>query len=172
MKNLIQSILDYSRIGKNTQIAEIDLNKIVNEILQDFHSIISESDANIHVQQLPKIKGSYNEIRILFQNLISNALKFKSDNRPIKIEISSEIQDRNFFIHVKDNGIGVEPQFKKRIFLIFQRLHTRDEYEGTGIGLAQVNKIAQFHEGSIKLQTELGKGSTFSLQLPISRLVS
>lgn len=172
MKNLIQSILDYSRIGKNTQITEIDLNKIINEILMDFHSVISESDAEVNVHQLPKIKGSYNEIRILFQNLISNALKFKAKDRLVKIEISAEIQDHNFFIHIKDNGIGIEPQFKKQIFLIFQRLHTRDEYEGTGIGLAQVNKIAQFHEGSIKLETELGKGSTFSLQLPISRLVN
>ncbi|MEO9533275.1 MAG: ATP-binding protein [Crocinitomicaceae bacterium] len=170
MKKLILGLLDYSRLGKNSEESKINMNAFFQGILDDFQLSIEEKNAKIKLGNIPSIIGRPDELRLLFQNLISNALKFTEQDCSPEIEIGAIKTNEEVKIFVKDNGIGIEEIFQQRIFLIFQRLHSREEYEGTGIGLAQVDKIATLHEGKIELESELGKGSIFTLTLPISRL--
>jgi light-regulated signal transduction histidine kinase (bacteriophytochrome) len=165
MSTLITDLLNYSRIGKDTTLSQIDCNILLQEILKDMTTIIEESGAAINSEKLPVIKG-YTYLKSLFQNLIINAIKFrKSDTRPI---INISVQDKNteWLFAIKDNGIGIEKEYHNRIFLIFQRLHTRAEYQGTGIGLAHCKKIIELHGGKLWLESELGKGSTFYFTIP------
>lgn len=172
MRNLILSLLHYSRIGKEDTHEEINLNHLIQEILEDFEVKIQESDAMFEIDQLPRIKGSQAELRMLFQNLISNALKFQKDGVSPIVKIKFAQEESTFSIQVADNGIGIDNQWKDKIFMIFQRLHTKDQYPGTGIGLAQVQKVALTHEGEISVNSKEGQGSTFALRLSIGRLLS
>ena len=165
MSTLITDLLNYSRIGKDTTLSQIDCNILLQEILKDMTTIIEESGAAINSEKLPVIKG-HTYLKSLFQNLLINAIKFrKSDTRPI---INITVQDKNteWLFAIKDNGIGIEKEYHNRIFLIFQRLHTRAEYQGTGIGLAHCKKIIELHGGKLWLESELGKGSTFYFTIP------
>jgi len=163
MQQLIKKLLSYSRVNsKEKEIESINLNNLVEVITNELKINIEEKNAKIQVNHLPeKIKGDRTRLRQLFQNLISNALKFvKSDVQP-NITIScEELKDYWKFL-VKDNGIGIEPEFQERIFALFKRLHTKAEYEGTGIGLAMCQKIVEQHKGKIGVESEFGKGSTF-----------
>ena len=165
MKTLISDLLEYSRVGTNSAISEIDCNKLLHEVLKDLNLDIQESGAVINSEKLPVING-YVYLKSLFQNLLSNAIKFrKNDTHPI---INITVQDRNteWLFGIKDNGIGIEKNYYDRIFVIFQRLHTRVEYPGTGMGLAYCKKIVELHKGNIWVESEFGKGSTFYFTVP------
>ncbi|MFM2224722.1 MAG: hypothetical protein RJA07_924 [Bacteroidota bacterium] len=161
MRNLISALLDFSRIGKNAQLKEVDCNILVQEVCNDLDSLIKQNNAVITIEPLPKIKGYETELRLLFQNLIGNSIKYrKSDISPV-IKISSLYEAEHHKFIVKDNGIGFDPKFKEKIFILFQRLHTPKEYSGTGIGLAHCKKIIDLHNGEIWADSELGMGSSF-----------
>jgi len=161
MRALITGLLEYSRIGKEKQKARVDCNQLIAELLTDLDTIIKETGAVISVPPLPVIQAYPNELRQLFQNLITNALKFRRKERVPEITIAAEEGNTHWKFSVKDNGIGIEPEFFQKIFVIFQRLHTRKEFEGNGIGLAHCKKIAELHEGSIWVESEPGDGSVF-----------
>jgi len=165
MQTLIKDILEYSRIGRNKVFESIDCNKIVQDVLHDMESSIMDSNAVIKVDKLPVIKG-YAELRSLFQNLISNAIKYRKKETLLVINIGSSesYDDWNFW--VKDNGIGIDKMYYERIFTIFQKLHSQKEYPGTGIGLANCKKIAELHGGKIWVESEPDKGSTFYFTIP------
>ncbi|HTB30618.1 MAG TPA: CHASE3 domain-containing protein [Bacteroidia bacterium] len=165
MSRLIFDLLEYSRIGKGMAKIQLDCNELLREVLTDMSASIKESGAVIHTEKLPVVNG-FIYLKLLFQNLISNAIKFrKAGSYPI-INISATDRGNEFVFSIKDNGIGIEKPYYDRIFIIFQRLHTREEYEGTGIGLSQCKKIIELHGGEIWVESELGKGSTFNFTIP------
>jgi signal transduction histidine kinase len=165
MSNLIKGLLDYSVIGRNEELKIVDTQKIVDAVLNDLHLAISEKDAKVNVKKLPKVYGSESELRQLFQNLISNALKFtKPETRPI-VSIESKKDNLYWQFSIKDNGIGIAKKHQEKIFKIFQRLHDKSKYKGTGIGLANCQKIVQLHQGKIWLDSLPNKGSTFYFTL-------
>ncbi|KAA9331765.1 sensor histidine kinase [Adhaeribacter soli] len=161
MSQLINGLLDYGRLGRNAQVSEIDVNEIVKDVCADFSTLIKETGAEIEVGPLPVIKGYATEFRLLLQNLIGNAIKFRTPDEKPHIRISAEETDGQYKFCVKDNGIGIEPQYLDRIFLIFQRLHNRQHFAGNGIGLAHCKRIVELHHGKIWAVSEPGKGSTF-----------
>ena len=158
---LIDDLLTYSRVGKQEKAdVPLDLNDIVAECLEDLSLVIEEKQAVISCQNLPTVSGNLREIRQLFQNLLSNALKFTGDRSP-EIQITAAPQDRQWLIKITDNGIGIDPQFSEKIFQMFQRLHPDCEYEGTGIGLAICYKVVHSRGGKIWVESKLGLGSRF-----------
>lgn len=166
MSNLIFDLLEYSRIGKEMSKHETDCDLLVHEILADLSAIIEESGAEIHVKKLPVL--TCYDLKSVFQNLILNAIKFRKTGIPPIVHISSSDTGKEFLFKIKDNGIGIEKEYYDRIFIIFQRLHSRFEYEGTGIGLSQCKKIVELHGGKIWVESELGKGTTFYFTIPKS----
>jgi signal transduction histidine kinase len=165
MSNLIKDILEYSRIGKNKVFESVDCNKIVNDVLHDLETAIQESNAVINVGKLPVING-YSELRSLFQNLISNAIKYRKKDQQLVIDIGASKGEDEWNFWVKDNGIGIENIYFERIFTIFQKLHSQKEYPGTGIGLANCKKIVELHGGKIWVSSEPNIGSTFYFTIP------
>ena len=165
MSNLIYDLLEYSRIGKDVSRSPIDCNKLVQEVLIDMSAIITETEVKFHVSKLPVVSG-YVYLKSLFQNLISNAIKFTAKNVQPQVYISVIEKEQEFVFSIKDNGIGIEKSYQDRIFIIFQRLHTRTEYPGTGIGLSQCKKIVELHGGKIWVESEPGKGSIFNFSIP------
>ncbi|XZF14068.1 sensor histidine kinase [Chitinophagaceae bacterium MMS25-I14] len=165
MKELIKGVLDYSILGINQDIKEIDCNHLLQDVLKDLSLSISSTGASINVDPLPVIHGYNIELRQLFQNLISNAIKFrKPDTAPV-INISANKSFDKWLFTISDNGIGIDNSVFHKIFLIFQRLHSRDQYPGTGMGLAYVKKIVELHNGKIWIDSQPGKGSTFYFML-------
>ncbi|MCE3280026.1 MAG: sensory transduction histidine kinase [Bacteroidetes bacterium] len=160
MRTLIQSLLEYSRVNRIKPFEKIDLNNLMEIVLHDMRDSIKSTNAIVKVNELPEIVGDHILIGQLFQNLISNALKFKGEKDP-EIIISGERKDNEFLFSVKDNGIGINKEYSQKIFVIFQRLHTKDKYPGTGIGLAICKKIVERHGGEIWMDSEPGEGSTF-----------
>ena len=161
MKVLIKDLLDYSRIGREAALKNIDCNIMLKEVLSDMNSSIRESDAKIISENLPVINGYPTEIKLLFQNLISNAIKFRKKNCLALIHINAQPIENFWQFSFSDNGIGIEEKYQSRIFIIFQRLHTRSEYEGSGIGLAHCKKIVDLHAGKIWVESSEGNGSIF-----------
>ncbi|WP_317898377.1 sensor histidine kinase [Aurantibacillus circumpalustris] len=172
MKTLIKELLDLSRVGRNLAVTIVDCNKVLNEVLSDMKLSIDQSGAKIVSSTLPKISGSETELKQLFQNLISNALKFAKKNSTPHLEITFEEKEDNYLFSFKDNGIGVDEKYKNRIFIIFQRLHTADEYPGIGIGLAVCKKIIDAHRGKIWLESVPDSGCNFYFTLPKLNLVN
>ena len=166
MTELINGLLDYARLGKNSEITKIDLNDVIKYVLHDLSSSIIESGAKIQVDKLPVINAYEVEIRLMFQNLISNALKYKKTEVNPEIFISAKKVTNGWEFAVSDNGIGIPPSQTKKIFILFQRLHGRNEYSGIGIGLAHCRKIAELHDGKIWVESELDAGSTFHFFIP------
>ncbi|WP_055446320.1 YfiR/HmsC family protein [Lacinutrix mariniflava] len=171
MKKLIEGILSYSRLGKSKAFLDLDCNTLISILRADLSHVFKRTKTKLETSNLPVIKGDELEIRLLFQNLISNGIKFtKPDVTPL-IKIDSEqtvINDVNFWkFSVTDNGIGIPEKHKERIFSIFQRLHSREEYEGTGIGLAHCKKIVESHGGKIWLESDVGIGTTFFFTIPV-----
>ena len=162
---LIDDLLAYSRIAKHERtLVPVDLKSVVRDTLEDLSVSIEEKQATINYQNLPKVLANPREMGQLFQNLISNSLKFISD-RPPEITINAVEKDE-WLISVKDNGIGIEPQFSDKIFQMFQRLHGNREYEGTGIGLAICQKVVNSYGGEIWVESQLDEGATFYFTFP------
>ncbi|HVS96300.1 MAG TPA: ATP-binding protein [Puia sp.] len=161
MRTLIKDLLDYSRIGREKEALPVDCNVLLEEVLTDIGETIRESGARIHSDPLPSLRAYPTELKLLLQNLVTNAVKFRQPGRCPEISVSAVSLDGHWRFVVKDNGIGIEKHFLDRIFIIFQRLHTRDQYEGSGIGLAHCKKIAALHGGRIWADSQPGHGSRF-----------
>ncbi|MEW6159351.1 MAG: ATP-binding protein [Verrucomicrobiota bacterium] len=167
MKNLIQALLDFSRIGHgNLPFAPIDIELCVHEAENNLQVAIRESGATIQRDRLPRITAIRTYMVILFQNLISNAIKYRSAAPP-RIRISARRQkDGSWLFSVSDNGQGIDPKYWEKIFVIFQRLHTQQQKPGTGIGLSICKKIVELHGGRIWVESQPNSGSTFQFILP------
>jgi light-regulated signal transduction histidine kinase (bacteriophytochrome) len=162
MRRIILDLLEYSRVGRIDSKQEIiDLNELVDEIQILFRKQIQEKNAVITSASLPHIPGNRPPIRQVFQNLIGNALKFVGPDQEAKIDINSVEYDDHWQFAVRDNGIGIDQEYFEKIFIIFQRLHSKDEFSGTGMGLAITKKILENEGGKIWVESEEGKGSTF-----------
>jgi len=167
MKDLVEGLLCYSRIKKESYSFELlDCNRILEFICKDLEMVIKETKCLITIDKLPKVTASELQIRQIFQNLISNAIKFCKNKFPV-IHISASIKKEFYVFAIKDNGIGINPKMTKRIFQVFQRLHTTDEYPGIGVGLSICKEFVAYHGGKIWLESEKQKGSTFYFSLPI-----
>lgn len=176
MQNLISDLLDFSRLTTRSKPFEkVDLNMVIDEVLSDLEISIKEKNAKINVGSLPTIEADKTQIGQLFQNLISNALKFQKDDQIPEISINSELSQKSkhlsdfpgtkfYLINIEDNGIGFDEKYSNKIFNIFQRLDGQ-KYKGSGIGLAICQKIANRHGGEISAKSEIGKGSIFSIKL-------
>lgn len=174
MSHLIEDLLAFSRVTtRQREFTLVDLNSLMTEVVDDFEYAISERNAVITIGRLPEVNGDSTQLQQVFSNLLSNSLKFVADTVKPQIQIGFQGIDthneRNYVvINVTDNGIGFDEQYKDRIFNLFQRLHGKDEYSGTGIGLAICRKIVESHGGKIDVRSQPGKGTTFSLWFPLS----
>jgi len=166
MQRLINDLLIYSRINTKGKTPElIDSGAVLGEALRNLAVAVEESRATIVNDDLPTVRADAGQLSQLFQNLIGNAIKFRSADLP-RIRVSARDHGQEWCFSVQDNGIGIDPQHADKVFVIFQRLHTRQEYPGTGIGLALCKRIAERHGGRIWFESESGKGSTFYFTLP------
>jgi len=166
MRQIILDLLDFSRVGRTeNDLEEIDLNKVVNEVCGLYHRQIEELGAAVEYNALPKLTSYKTPIRQVFQNLIGNSLKYHNADRAPRIEITSKETDSTIEIAVKDNGIGIAEEYFEKIFIIFQRLHNREEYSGTGMGLAIAKKIIENMGGKIWVDSKEGEGTTFHFTL-------
>jgi PAS domain S-box-containing protein len=186
MQILIQDLLKLSRITSRAQaFVPCDLQQLVRDVLTDLEVAMEEAGAHVEVGALPIVEGDPVQLRQLFQNLIANALKFHKPDTPPEVTISAEVAtpgervipgagpgEEICQIEVRDNGIGFDPQFVERIFVVFQRLHSRTEFEGTGIGLAICRKITDRHGGTIVAKSTAGEGATFVVTLPVRQLLT
>ncbi|BCL38690.1 sensor histidine kinase [Nostoc sp. MS1] len=167
MQTLIDDVLAYSKVDTQAiafQLTEVE--KALEKALGNLRQRIAETGATITHDPLPTVMAGSTQLMQLFQNLIANAIKFRSHEAP-QIHIGAERLEDEWLFSVKDNGIGIDPQFSDRIFVIFQRLHTRDEYHGTGMGLAICKKIIECHRGRIWVESQLGQGATFYFTIPV-----
>jgi PAS domain S-box-containing protein len=169
MKSLINDLLQLSRVGRTAEHIEVvRLSDIIAEVLEELDYTISLRKARIDVQaDLPEVRGVTPHLKLVFRNLLSNALKFCDKPFP-EVEIRGVRDGAAARISVKDNGIGIDAEHRDKVFMIFQRLHKRDEYEGTGAGLSIVRKVIETHGGRIWLESEPGRGSTFFFTLPLA----
>ncbi|HEY8239877.1 MAG TPA: ATP-binding protein [Kiritimatiellia bacterium] len=166
MQTLIQDLLAYSRVGKATKPFErVDCNAVMASVLADAAPVMKESGAEITCGKLPAVVGDETQLAQVFQNLVSNALKFRQEGPP-RIHVDARRHNGAWQFSVQDNGIGIDAQYFDKIFVIFQRLHGRGTYQGTGIGLAICKKIVERHGGTIWVESEPGKGSTFKFTVP------
>lgn len=167
MKGLIKDLLAYSRVGTRAGESEwVQTNEVIQQVLQDLKPVIEESKAQITLQSLPEIFFYGRHLSQLFQNLIGNALKYRNTSLTPLIEIGVQEKEGHYLFWVKDNGIGIKPEYLEKIFVIFQRLHSREEYEGSGIGLAICKKIVERSGGNIWVNSQPGEGSTFYFTIP------
>jgi len=182
MKTLVLDILNYSKLSSNKRFFErVDLNMVIRELLEDLELIFAEKQAKISIAPLPVIDVNRGQIRQVFQNIVSNAIKFSREGIPPLIQISAtRIASKAFDskeaaegpfakFSIRDNGIGFESRYLQNIFVLFERLHSKDVYEGTGIGLAITKKIVEKHRGIITAESEPGTGSCFIFILPVSQ---
>jgi light-regulated signal transduction histidine kinase (bacteriophytochrome) len=167
MQKLIQSLLSYARIGKgNIEFTKTDSNVALNQAIENLKITIEENSAQIRCEGCPVIMGDEIRLTQLFQNLISNAIKFhKKDVFPC-ISISVKQKDNQWLFSIEDNGIGIEREHIQNIFEIFRRLHSQIEYAGSGIGLASCKRIVESHQGNIWAESEIGKGTTVYFNIP------
>ncbi|MEO9474889.1 MAG: ATP-binding protein [Cyclobacteriaceae bacterium] len=163
MEDMIQALLDYSRLGRVKELADISVSTILDQVIADLDFKISENKAQIMLnkKEFPVVKAYPVELKLAFQNLISNAIKFAREEEPIKIKIDHTKVEGGWQFSVSDNGIGIPEKEFKNIFLIFRKLHRRDEFAGSGIGLAHCRKIVEYHNGQLWVESKEGKGSTF-----------
>jgi light-regulated signal transduction histidine kinase (bacteriophytochrome) len=169
MQDQINGLLELSKIGKERSITIVETGPVLSDVLHDLDVSIKESKAKIYFEKpLPILKGNRTEIRLLFQNLISNAIKYKkADAQPI-ISIRAKEKEAEIQFSISDNGIGIHPEHHEKVFVLFKRLHNRNEYSGTGIGLAHCQKIVHTHGGKIWIESEPNTGSTFHFSIPKS----
>lgn len=170
MQALIQDLLTFSRLTTKAQPFEpVELDAIVHEVISDLVVPLEQTGGHVEVGVLPTIEADALQLRQLFQNLVGNALKFHREGVPPVVRISTEVEDGLCRLLVEDNGIGFEEKYLDRIFEVFQRLHGRTEFEGTGMGLAICRKIAERHHGTITAQSTPGHGATFVITLPLAQ---
>jgi light-regulated signal transduction histidine kinase (bacteriophytochrome) len=166
MRQLVNDLLDYSRVEtKKQEFVPVDMNKVVEVVIGDLHVPINETKAKVIADRLPTVLADETQMKQVLLNLISNAIKFRS-SEPLKVKVSSLKHGNEFVFAVRDNGIGIDPKYYDNLFKMFQRLHTKDEYPGTGIGLAISKKVVERHGGRIWVESEEGEGSTFFFSLP------
>ena len=167
MQTLIKDLLAYSRVTAQGKVFErVDCNGLLEEVLSNLRVADEQNRAVVTHDPLPTVMADRGQLGQLFQNLIGNAIKFRGEEPP-QIHVSAEQRTGEWLFSVRDNGIGVGPQYAERIFVIFQRLHNREEYPGTGIGLAICKKIVERHGGRIWVVSHTGQGATFHFTLPI-----
>ena len=169
MQNLIEDLLAYSRVGtreKGPRLCESE--QIARSALKNLSVAVEESGASIEIADLPEIKCDARQLETVLQNLIANAIKFRNKGKPCVIQISARQEGQNWIFWVKDNGVGIEPRHFERIFQVFQRLCTREEYPGNGIGLAICKKNVERHHGRIWLESQAGAGTTFYFTIPVT----
>ena len=166
MSKLIKALLDYSLIGRERKLEQVDCNRLISEVSDNLYHTIHENNATILFDNLPTIDANAVELELLFQNLIGNAIKFHKNDVPPEITIKASKQQNVWKFSVSDNGIGIEEKFQEKIFNIFQRLHNKSEFDGTGIGLAHCKKIVSLYGGKIWVESVPGRGSTFHFTLP------
>ncbi|MDS0474480.1 MEDS domain-containing protein [Natrinema sp. 1APR25-10V2] len=165
MREMIDALLEYSRIETRGEPLEpVDLEGVLGDVIDDLQVRIRETDAKITSDSLPRVRGDRNQLRQVCQNLLSNALTYSGDEPP-RIHVAAERADGEWIVSVEDDGIGIEPENQDRVFEIFDRLHSREAYDGTGIGLALCERIVERHGGEIWLDSTPGEGSTFSVAL-------
>ena len=167
MSQLIDSLLDYSRLGSNRVASTVVLPQLLQQVEQDLGGLIRDTDTVLIVGDLPSLTGYELELRLLFQNLIGNGIKFRSPGRSPVIRIGAERIPGYWKFSVSDNGIGIAKESLERVFKIFQRLHSRTAYEGTGIGLTHCKKIVELHFGRIWMESEIGEGTAVFFTLKI-----
>jgi PAS domain S-box-containing protein len=166
MQMLINDLLAYSRVSSTEKVfSTANCSVVLEQALNNLRSAIEESGAEVTYDLLPAVMGDEAQLSRLFQNLIGNAVKFRS-REPLKVHISARREDGDWLFSIRDTGIGIDPQQAERIFVIFQRLHTRQEYPGTGVGLAICKRIVERHGGRIWVESEPGKGTTFYFTIP------
>ncbi len=166
MQLMIKDLLEYSQVGtKGKEFEPADLSLIIGQAVSNLKAAIEESGASITYDALPMLNADAPQLVRLFQNLIGNAIKFRGEEPP-SVHVSAERKGDEWIFFVRDNGIGIDPSQTEKIFAIFRRLHTREEYPGTGIGLAMCKKIIERHGGKIWVESEPGKGSTFIFTMP------
>ncbi|MBF0345023.1 MAG: PAS domain S-box protein [Nitrospirae bacterium] len=171
MRALISDILSYSRITtRGKELKLIDTNKVLKKVLRDITTVVEENNAVITYDDLPNILADDSQIYLVFQNIILNGIKYKRKEEAPRIHISVVKEEEEWVFSIADNGIGIDSQFFEKIFVIFQRLHSRDEYSGTGIGLAICKKIVERHGGRIWVESSVGRGSTFYFSCPIKEV--
>lgn len=161
MQALVDGLLTHGSLGREQAVEPVDLNAVVQAVRADLAADIEASGAVIEAEALPTVEAMPVEIRVLFQNLIGNAIKYRKPDAPPRIRVSAKPSDGGWQFEVADTGIGIEPRFHDRVFDMFQRLHTADEIEGAGIGLAHAEKIVGLHQGRIWVESEPGVGSRF-----------
>lgn len=167
MQNLINDLLVFSRVGtKGKELRSVDFEVVLHHVLANLQHAIQESDARVTHDPLPTLMADSTQMVQLLQNLVGNAIKFRDANRPPIIHIGIKQQDKGWLFSVHDNGIGFDPRYRDRIFLIFQRLHNKTKYQGTGIGLSICKKIVERHGGKIWVESEAGHSTTFYFTLP------
>ena len=166
MQTLINDLLAYSRVGMRSQpLAPTDSHSALGEAIRNLVVMIEENHAIVTNDDLPTVRADASQLVLVFQNLLANAIKFRREDLP-RVHVSAQDHGREWVFSVQDNGIGIAPQHAKRVFVIFQRLHTREEYPGTGIGLAVCQRIVERHGGKIWFESEPGKGATFFFTMP------
>ncbi len=169
MRRLINDLLELSRVGtRGKDFQATDCEAIYDRTLVNLQALVDDSDALVTHDRLPTVIGDGTQLGQLFQNLIGNAIKFRRDDEQLTVHVGAERQDGNWVISVRDNGIGIDPQYAERIFVVFQRLHGKGDRSGTGIGLAVCKKIVERHGGRIWVTSLPDEGSTFYFTLPVN----
>ena len=170
MKQLIEDLLAYSRVGtRDKNFKPVDGESPLKRALINLRAAIQDSGATVTQDKLPTIQCDEVQVAQLFQNLIGNALKFRATDKAPAVHVGVADRAQEWEFMVRDNGIGIEPQYFERIFMVFQRLHSKGEYPGTGIGLAIVKKVVERHGGRIWVQSQPGAGTTFHFTMPKER---
>jgi light-regulated signal transduction histidine kinase (bacteriophytochrome) len=166
MSELINDLLSYSKVGTEGGKFELtDLEGVLDRVTANLKGAIEESDAVVTHEPLPAVMANPTQLTQLLQNLVGNSIKYRDERSP-RVHVGADRKNGHWQFSVRDNGIGIEPQHLERIFVIFQRLHSRDEYPGTGIGLGICKKIVERHGGRIWVESQPGEGSTFCFTIP------
>lgn len=170
MRNLLQDLLEYARLGSNRSLTTVDTRQLLEEVSEDLRSRINETGTTLKLENLPVVQAYENELRVLFQNLIVNAIKFRRPGSAPQIKVSARKEGSHWKFAVQDNGIGIAPEDRDKIFQVFKRLHNDSEYSGSGIGLAHCRKIVGLHGGNIWVESVPGEGSTFYFSIATKNL--
>lgn len=170
MNQLIDDLLEFSRLGrKDIRKNKIDMTLLCSQIFDELISYIPDKKVKLNLLELPPAFGDFSLLKQVVTNLLSNAIKFSSKNENIEITVSGKIKENEVVFSISDNGVGFDPRYSNKLFNVFQRLHGQDEFEGTGVGLAIVQRIIDKHEGRVWAEAELNKGATFYFSLPLTK---